>query len=137
MTTALLVATLVFVSTERSGTVTVHDRRRERPWNVALTADGARLYTANGVSNDVSVVDTRTGKVIRTIKAGDGPWVVAISSRTAGPSVRRSPRARRHRVTVSRDAAAPVQACFVAAIGRRGRDKNLLRTRAGKIYIPL
>jgi YVTN family beta-propeller protein len=37
-----------------------------------------KLYTANGVSNDVSVVDTRTGAVIATVPAGDGPWGVAV-----------------------------------------------------------
>ncbi len=32
----------------------------QRPWGIALTPDGGRLYTANGPSNDVSVVDTGT-----------------------------------------------------------------------------
>ncbi len=50
-----------------------------RPWGIALSPDGSRLYTANGFSNDVSVVDTRALKVIATIPAGDGPWGVATS----------------------------------------------------------
>jgi YVTN family beta-propeller protein len=49
-----------------------------RPWGIALTSDGRKLYTANGVSNDVSVIDTSTNKVIGTIKAGDGPWGIAL-----------------------------------------------------------
>jgi len=40
--------------------------------------DGRKLYTANGLSNDVTVVDTVTNKVVATIKAGDGPWGIAL-----------------------------------------------------------
>jgi len=36
------------------------------------------LYTANGISNDVTVIDTTSNKVIATIKAGDGPWGIAL-----------------------------------------------------------
>ena len=43
-----------------------------------MTPDGRKLYTANGVSNDVSVIDTSTNKVTATIKAGDGPWGIAL-----------------------------------------------------------
>ena len=50
-----------------------------RPWGFALTADGKYLYTANGPSNDVSVVDTATLKVIKTIPVGSSPWGVALS----------------------------------------------------------
>jgi YVTN family beta-propeller protein len=50
----------------------------QRPWGIALTADGRKLYTANGLSNDVSVIDTESNKVIATIKAGDGPWGIAL-----------------------------------------------------------
>ncbi len=49
-----------------------------RPWVFALTADGKFLYTANGPSNDVSVVDTATLKVIKTIPVGGSPWGVAV-----------------------------------------------------------
>jgi YVTN family beta-propeller protein len=40
--------------------------------------DGKKLYTANGISNDVSVVDVVTNKVVKTIKAGTGAWGIAI-----------------------------------------------------------
>jgi YVTN family beta-propeller protein len=36
------------------------------------------VYTANGLSNDVSVIDTSTLSVIATVKAGQGPWGVAV-----------------------------------------------------------
>jgi YVTN family beta-propeller protein len=50
----------------------------QRPWGIALTPDGSKLYTANGPSNDVSVVDTRKLQVIKTIPVGKIPWGVAI-----------------------------------------------------------
>jgi len=50
----------------------------QRPWGIGLTPDGRKLYTANGSSNDVTVVDTVTNKVVATIKAGDGPWGIAL-----------------------------------------------------------
>ena len=50
----------------------------ERPWGIGITPDGRYLYTANGPSNDVSVVDTETNQVVGTIPAGERPWGVAI-----------------------------------------------------------
>lgn len=50
-----------------------------RPWGFALSSDGKFLYTANGPSNDVSVVDTDTLKVVKTIPAAGSPWGVAIT----------------------------------------------------------
>jgi YVTN family beta-propeller protein len=50
----------------------------ERPWTIALTADGRRLYTANGPSNDVSVVDVPSWRVIATLPVGQRPWGVAV-----------------------------------------------------------
>ena len=32
----------------------------------------------NALSNDVTVIDTSTNKVIATVKAGDGPWGIAL-----------------------------------------------------------
>jgi YVTN family beta-propeller protein len=46
----------------------------ERPWGIGLTSDGRKLYTANGASDDVSVVDTTLLKVIATVPVGTGPW---------------------------------------------------------------
>lgn len=46
----------------------------KRVWGAELSRDGSKLYTANGVSNTVSVVDTATSKSIMEIKVGDGPW---------------------------------------------------------------
>jgi YVTN family beta-propeller protein len=52
-----------------------------RAWGIALDPSGSKLYTANGASNDVSVVDLKSRKELRRIKVGDGPWGIAIVSR--------------------------------------------------------
>jgi YVTN family beta-propeller protein len=49
-----------------------------RPWGIALTEDKRFLISANGPSNDISVVDTRNFEVIKTIPVGKNPWGVAI-----------------------------------------------------------
>ncbi len=49
-----------------------------RPWGIALSADGTRLYTANGPSNDVSIVDTSALRTIRKIPVGRSPWGVVL-----------------------------------------------------------
>jgi YVTN family beta-propeller protein len=50
----------------------------ERVWGIAITRDGKKVYAANSLSNSVSVIDTATNKVVRTIKTDDGPWGLAI-----------------------------------------------------------
>jgi YVTN family beta-propeller protein len=47
-----------------------------RPWGIALSPDGKTLYSANGPSNDISVVDLATNTVTKKIKAGSSPWGV-------------------------------------------------------------
>jgi YVTN family beta-propeller protein len=49
-----------------------------RAWGIAISPDGSKLYTANGASDDVSVVDVKARKELKRIKAGSGPWGVAI-----------------------------------------------------------
>jgi YVTN family beta-propeller protein len=79
----------LYVSTGRGNSVVVIDTGENavattipvgnRAWGIALDPSGSKLYTANGASNDVSVVDLRSRKELR-IKAGDGPWGIAIIS---------------------------------------------------------
>jgi YVTN family beta-propeller protein len=75
-----------YVSTGRAGSVAVIDLdRRElvrfieqvgaRPWGIALGADGL-LYTANGPSDDVAVIDPETSTVVRRIRSPGSPWGV-------------------------------------------------------------
>ena len=49
-----------------------------RPWGIALSADGRTLYTANGPSNDVAIVDIATRTVTAHISVGEGPWGLAL-----------------------------------------------------------
>jgi len=44
-----------------------------RPWGIALSPDGRRLYPADGRSNTVSVIDTEVRKVIMAIPVGERP----------------------------------------------------------------
>jgi YVTN family beta-propeller protein len=53
----------------------------KRPWGVTMSRDGRYVYTANGLSNDVSVVDAATNRVVATIKVGQRPWGVAVAGR--------------------------------------------------------
>ena len=50
----------------------------KRPWNMALTPDGKKLYVACGRSNAVAVIDTDTNTKIAEIPVGELPWGVAI-----------------------------------------------------------
>ena len=82
----------LYMSTGRGGTVAVIDiagRQRAfelvkeipvgtRPWGMALSEDGRFLYTANGPSNDVSVVDTSTLTTVKRIAVGRSPWGVVL-----------------------------------------------------------
>jgi len=49
-----------------------------RPWGIGITARGDRLYTANGSTGDVSVIDTATGSVSRHVAVGGSPWGIAV-----------------------------------------------------------
>ena len=50
----------------------------KRVWGIALTADGKKLYTSDGVSNTVSVVDTEKLERIATIESPGMSWGVVI-----------------------------------------------------------
>jgi YVTN family beta-propeller protein len=76
---------LVFVSLGRAQSIAVIDVKARklvrtidnvggRPWGIAIAADGKTLYTANGPSGDVSIVDVATGTVTARIATGGSPW---------------------------------------------------------------
>ena len=50
----------------------------QRVWQLAFSPDEAKLFTTNGVSNDVSVIDVKNMKVIKSIAVGRYPWGVAV-----------------------------------------------------------
>jgi YVTN family beta-propeller protein len=81
----------LYVSTGRGGTIAVLalDGSRParlvreipvggRPRGIALTPNRRLLFTANGPSNDVSIVDTATLKVLEKVRVGRSPWGVVI-----------------------------------------------------------
>ncbi len=51
----------------------------KRPWGMTFSPDGKFLFTANGPSDDVSVVDPATEREIARVKSPGSPWgVVAV-----------------------------------------------------------
>lgn len=50
----------------------------DRPWGIGVSSDGKTLYTANGPSNDVSVIDIESRKVVKKIPVGHGPWGLVV-----------------------------------------------------------
>lgn len=50
----------------------------QRVWNLALSPDEKRLYTTNGVSNDMSVLDLERGRVVKSVSVGGAPWGVIV-----------------------------------------------------------
>lgn len=80
-------STRAFVTTGRGGSIAIIDLGKRvldgviedvgaRPWGIAVGRNGL-LYTANGPSNDVSVVDPIERTVVRRIPTGGSPWGVA------------------------------------------------------------
>jgi YVTN family beta-propeller protein len=53
----------------------------QRVWHMAFTPDEKYLLVTNGVSNDVSIIDVASLKVIKTIQVGELPWGVVVSQR--------------------------------------------------------
>ena len=82
----------LYMSTGRGGTVAVVDligcetraqagdrgAGRDTALGHRVVAGRPRLYTANGPSNDVSVVDTSTLRVVKKIPVGSSPWGVIV-----------------------------------------------------------
>jgi YVTN family beta-propeller protein len=50
----------------------------QRVWQLAFSPDEKFLYSTNGVSNDISVIDVDAGKVIKSVKVGSYPWGVVV-----------------------------------------------------------
>ena len=50
---------------------------------MALTPDEDQLFTTNGVSGDVTVIDVAKLRATRSIKVGRFPWGVAVRPEAA------------------------------------------------------
>lgn len=50
-----------------------------RAWNLALSPDESRLYTADGLDGTMSIIDLKSGSALAPVKLGGKPWgVVAV-----------------------------------------------------------
>lgn len=49
-----------------------------RVWHMAFSPDMSQLFTTNGVSGDVTVIDVASRKPVKTIKVGRYPWGAAM-----------------------------------------------------------
>jgi YVTN family beta-propeller protein len=50
----------------------------KRPWGLRLTKDEKKLYVANGLSDDLSIIDTTSGKVLKSVPVGIVPYGILI-----------------------------------------------------------
>jgi len=50
----------------------------QRPWHMEMGPDGKKLYVANGLTNDLTVIDVATLKAEKSVPVGRLPWGVAI-----------------------------------------------------------
>lgn len=50
----------------------------QRVWNLAFSPDQKRVYTTNGVSNDLSIIDLDLMKVTKSITVGRYPWGLVV-----------------------------------------------------------
>jgi YVTN family beta-propeller protein len=79
---------MLYVTTGRGNSVAFLDAKTlelkgnvpvgNRVWGLEISKDGSTLYTADGVSGTVSVVDTAKMERIETIKVGAFPWGVVL-----------------------------------------------------------
>jgi len=73
---------LSYVSTGQqvySATVKKYLLVGQRPWHMTFTPDEKYILTANGLSNDVSVIRVSDLRVVDTIPVGQQPWMVLVS----------------------------------------------------------
>jgi len=50
----------------------------QRVWNLAFSPDQKRVYTTNGVSNDLSIIDLELMQVTKSIAVGRYPWGLVV-----------------------------------------------------------
>jgi YVTN family beta-propeller protein len=50
----------------------------KRAWGMGFHPDGKMLYVANGLSDDMTLVDTASGKALKTVPAGRVPHSILV-----------------------------------------------------------
>ena len=48
-----------------------------RVWHMAISDDETKLFTTNGVSGDVTIIDLEREEPVKTVKVGRFPWGAA------------------------------------------------------------
>ena len=49
-----------------------------RAWGVDVSADGKRLYVANGLSDDITIVDIAARKALKSVPVGRVPHTIVV-----------------------------------------------------------
>ena len=57
----------------------------QRPWHLELSSDQSKLYVANGLTNDMTVIDVASLKAEKSVPVGRLPWGEAASSSESRP----------------------------------------------------
>jgi len=50
----------------------------QRPWHLELSPDGRKVYVANGLTKDMTVIDVESLKAEKSVPVGRLPWGVAV-----------------------------------------------------------
>ena len=50
----------------------------QRPWHLELSPDQAKLFVANGLTNDMTIIDVASLKAEKSVPVGRLPWGVAV-----------------------------------------------------------
>ena len=50
----------------------------KRAWNLALNKDESQLFVINGLSDDMTIIDTLAGKAVKTVAVGRVPHSVVL-----------------------------------------------------------
>jgi YVTN family beta-propeller protein len=50
----------------------------KRPWGLALSSDEKILIVANGLSDDITVIDVSKRKVIKSVSVGQVPYGILL-----------------------------------------------------------
>jgi YVTN family beta-propeller protein len=70
---------VLFVDVAKKAVVATVDAVGAFPRGIAISADGKKLYTANGASNDVAIIDVASKKVESRVAVPGTPWGIVLA----------------------------------------------------------
>jgi YVTN family beta-propeller protein len=50
----------------------------QRPWGLQFNKDESRLYVANGLSDDITVIDTASNQPLISVPVGQVPYAIIV-----------------------------------------------------------